>query len=65
MLGGKSDQAKGLSHSGKGPASGIGQPYVVCQHHLTKICPGWATIDALTLNSFCACGVPFIISRKT
>eukprot|EP00973_Karenia_brevis_P023932 3299611-Karenia_brevis.AAC.2 len=40
--GNKANKAKGLSHSGKGPATGIGQPYVTCQHQLDNKCPGWA-----------------------
>eukprot|EP00973_Karenia_brevis_P000405 58619-Karenia_brevis.AAC.1 len=31
-VGSNTNQAKGLSHPGKGPATGIGQPYVICQH---------------------------------
>eukprot|EP00973_Karenia_brevis_P050126 6956266-Karenia_brevis.AAC.1 len=64
-VGSKANQAKGLSHSGKGPAAGIGQPYVICQHQLENKCPGWATLEAIALNPHCACGVPFLISRKT
>eukprot|EP00973_Karenia_brevis_P037633 5193779-Karenia_brevis.AAC.1 len=56
--GNKANRAKGLSHSGKGPATGIGQPYVICQHQLDNKCPGWATLEALTLNPYCACGHP-------
>eukprot|EP00973_Karenia_brevis_P019795 2714187-Karenia_brevis.AAC.1 len=29
-VGSKANQAKGSSYSGKGPAAGIGQPYVIC-----------------------------------
>eukprot|EP00973_Karenia_brevis_P048767 6765640-Karenia_brevis.AAC.1 len=64
-MGQQANQAKGLSHSGKNPASGLGKPYVLCSSHLDKKCPGWATLEALTINPFCACGVPFMISRKT
>eukprot|EP00973_Karenia_brevis_P035321 4871053-Karenia_brevis.AAC.1 len=62
--GSKTNQAKCLSHPGKGPATGIGQPYVVCQYQLENKCPGWVTLEALTLNPCCACGAPFLISRK-
>eukprot|EP00973_Karenia_brevis_P010087 1366075-Karenia_brevis.AAC.1 len=65
VVGSKANQAKGLSHSGKGPAAGIGQPYVICQHQLENECPGWATLEAIALNPNCACGAPFLISRKT
>eukprot|EP00973_Karenia_brevis_P024211 3343291-Karenia_brevis.AAC.1 len=65
FTGNKVNQAKGLSHSGKGPATGIGQPDVICQHQLENKCPGWATLEALTLNPYCGCGTPFVISRKT
>eukprot|EP00973_Karenia_brevis_P085048 11803693-Karenia_brevis.AAC.1 len=54
FTGNKVNQVKGLSHSGKGPATGIGQPYMICQHRLENKCPGWATLEALTLNPYCA-----------
>eukprot|EP00973_Karenia_brevis_P059825 8327375-Karenia_brevis.AAC.1 len=55
-MGQQANRAKGLSHSGKNPASGLGKPYVLCSNHLDKKCPGWATLEALTINPFCACG---------
>eukprot|EP00973_Karenia_brevis_P091097 12405800-Karenia_brevis.AAC.1 len=65
-VGSKANQARGLSHSGKGPAAGIGQPDVICQHQLENKCPGLATLEAIALNPYCACGCGalLLISRK-
>eukprot|EP00973_Karenia_brevis_P042614 5898278-Karenia_brevis.AAC.1 len=46
------NQARGLSHSGKNPASAIGQPYVVCSHYHARQCGGWASLEALATNPF-------------
>eukprot|EP00973_Karenia_brevis_P080512 11170079-Karenia_brevis.AAC.1 len=58
------NQAQGLSHSGKNQAAALGQPYVVCSNFHAKKCSGWTCLEALATNPFRACGTPFIIARK-